>query len=64
MKNTEVHISVSLNPIQALALAQWLKRYTWSDIQPNAADDDEAYLMREGLDTIRTELAAVGYNPR
>lgn len=54
----------TLNNTQAQALAQWLKRYTWSDVRGNAIDDDEAYLMREGLDAVRKELTEQGFAPR
>ena len=40
---------MELEPAQALALAQFVKRVGWSEIRQNAVDDDEAYAMREAL---------------
>lgn len=59
-----VEINVSLPPEQALALAQLLKRMTWSDFKGCSVDDDEAYVMRDAADVLRTALAEAGYNPR
>lgn len=61
---TDVVFTVSLPPEQALALAQLLKRMTWSDFKGCSVDDDEAYLMRDAADVLRTALAEAGYNPR
>lgn len=60
----DVVFTVSLPPEQALALAQLLKRMTWSDFKGCSVDDDEAYVMRDAADVLRTALAEAGYNPR
>lgn len=59
-----VHVRVELSPRQAEALAQFVKRVGFSDLRVNAAHDEEAYLMRDALDRIRTGLADAGYAPR
>ena len=45
----QVEVWMELEPAQALALAQFVKRVGWSEIRQNAVDDDEAYAMREAL---------------
>ena len=41
----QVMITLPLEPLQALALAQFVKRVGWSEIRQNAVDDDEAYAI-------------------
>jgi hypothetical protein len=60
----KIAVTVELTDEQAQALAQYLKRYTWTDVRQSAVDDDEAYLMREAFNAIRHSLADVGYSPR
>lgn len=60
----EVNFSVALSDDEALALAQFLKRVGWSEMRQNAVDEDEAYLIRAGLDQVRAALADVGFSPR
>ena len=50
-----VSLTVDLTDAEALHLAQFLKRVTFSDFRSNAQDDDEAYAMRD---------ADAGYAPR
>ena len=57
-------VQVELSPNQAMALAQFVKRVGWCELQANAVDDDEAYLMRDAIDRLREALAQVGYAPR
>ena len=55
---------MELEPAQALALAQFVKRVGWSEIRQNAVDDDEAYAMREALGFLAKALQEAGYAPR
>ena len=55
---------MELEPAQALALAQFVKRVGWSEIRQNAVDDDEAYAMREALGFLAKALGESGYAPR
>ena len=57
-------VRIELEPAQALALAQFVKRVGWSEIRCNAVDDDEAYAMREALGVLAQALGDAGYAPR
>jgi hypothetical protein len=59
-----VTITAELTDAEALALAQFHKRLTWSDFRTNAMSEAEAYLMRDASDKIRTALVDQGYAPR
>ena len=61
---TKATITVELNEDQAQALAQFIKRYTWTDVRQNAVNDEEAYLMREAFDALQYAMADAGYAPR
>ncbi|EKD8822588.1 hypothetical protein OS254_004475 [Salmonella enterica] len=39
-------LSLELDDKEALALAQFVKRLTWSDLRGCAVDDDEAYVIK------------------
>lgn len=60
----QVDVSMALEPAQALALAQFVKRVGWSEIRGNAVDDDEACTMRDALEFLACALAEAGYAPR
>lgn len=60
----KITITVDLTDEQAQALAQYLKRYIWTDVRQCAADDDEAYSMRDAFNAMQSALADVGYSPR
>ncbi|HBC0018007.1 TPA: hypothetical protein JG871_003926 [Enterobacter hormaechei subsp. xiangfangensis] len=62
MENVE--ITVSLPPDVAAALAQFVKRTTWTDARERATSDKEAYLMMDGVDAIMRALAEAGHAPR
>ena len=55
---------MELEPAQALALAQFVKRVGWAEIRQNAVDDDEAYVIRDALGFLAHALREVGYAPR
>lgn len=59
-----VVVSLELTDAQALALAQLVKRIGWTEIRSNAADDDEAYVIRESLTALARALSDAGYAPR
>lgn len=52
------------NSGNALALAQLVKRMSFSDVRANAVDDDEAYRMMDALSELQDGLVESGYNPR
>lgn len=49
---------------ETYALAQLVKRLTWSDLRGCAVDDDEAFQMRSALNKLQDVLARAGYAPR
>lgn len=49
---------------EAFALAQLVKRITFSDVRQNAVDDAEAYLMMDAINQVQKALREVGYDPR
>lgn len=53
-----------LTDAQTLALAQFVKRLTWSDMRGCAVDDDEAYEIRDAVGKLQNALARAGYAPR
>lgn len=59
-----VALSVSLTEVEALALAQLMKRIGWSEWRRNAIDDEEAYVMRDACERVQEGLAQVGFAPR
>ncbi|HCU1560714.1 TPA: hypothetical protein OUG97_004185 [Escherichia coli] len=48
----------------ALALAQFVKRLTWSDLRGCAVDDDEAYVIKDAVDKLQRAMAEEGFSPR
>ncbi|EJL3751531.1 hypothetical protein NMH67_004377 [Escherichia coli] len=45
-------LSLDLDDKEALALAQFVKRLTWSDLRGCAVDDDEAYVIKDAVDKL------------
>jgi hypothetical protein len=64
MTKKAVTFTVQIDDQLALALAQFIKRVSWSEMRQNAVDDAEAYDMRDGLDQVRKALQEAGYDPR
>lgn len=59
-----VTLSVSLTEVEALALAQLMKRIGWHEWRNNSIDDDEAREMRDACECVRVGLAESGFTPR
>lgn len=59
-----VTITAELTEEQAEALAQFIKRAGHSTFKEHAKNEAEAYTMLIAANTIGTELAHAGFNPR
>jgi hypothetical protein len=59
-----VRIELDLTAEDAWDLAQFLKRVGYQEFRVNAADDDEAYRMRDAANLVRKALAQSGFAPR
>lgn len=59
-----MNVELELTEDQAWALAQFVKRVTWSDFRACAVDDDEAYMIGAAVDQVARALADKGYAPR
>ncbi|HCR2979593.1 DUF7706 family protein [Serratia marcescens] len=59
-----VAVTTELTQSQALALAQFVKRLTWSEIQACAVDENETYEMRDAVNLLQKSLAEAGFSPR
>lgn len=59
-----VQINIELQPDEALALAQLVKRIGYSDVRSNAVNQDETYTMLDALAKVQLALANAGYAPR
>jgi hypothetical protein len=62
--NDQIQVSIWLEPAQALALAQFVKRVRWTEVRQNAVGDDEADLMMDAMYELAKALAEAGYAPR
>jgi len=60
----QVEVSMALEPAQALALAQFVKRVRWTEVRQNAVGDEEADLMMDAMREVAKALAEAGYAPR
>lgn len=59
-----IQLEMELTKEAAWDLAQFLKRVGWREFRINAADDDEAYRMRDAAELVRKALAEKGFAPR
>lgn len=59
-----VIVTVELDPQQAWALAQLVKRIGWSDCRALAEDAEQTSLMVQAIERVRRALAEAGYAPR
>lgn len=64
LTNEPVTITVELSSEEAWAFAEFLKRAGFTDYRENAANDEEAYLMRYAGTKIQKALAECGIAPR
>jgi hypothetical protein len=59
-----IRINVELPPAEALALAQFVKRLTWTAMRECAVDEAECYEIRAAIDKVRRALSDADYAPR
>ena len=59
-----VTVTTELTDSQAMALAQFVKRLTWSEMRACAVDDDETWVMKDAIQALQNSLADVGFSPR
>ena len=64
MNEEFVTITLQMTPDRAEAMAQFVKRLTWNEMRQCAVNDDETYIIREGISLLQQELAEKGFNPR
>ena len=57
-------VTTELTDSQAMALAQFVKRLTWSEMRACAVDDDETWVMKDAIQALQKSLADVGFSPR
>lgn len=48
-----VTVTTELTDSQAMALAQFVKRLTWSEMRACAVDDDETWVMKDAIQSCR-----------
>jgi hypothetical protein len=53
-----------LTDMDAMALAQLVKRLSWAELRACAVNDAEAYEIRDGVAKLQRLLAEAGYAPR
>lgn len=63
MKGIET-LFLELDDKEAMALAQFVKRLTWSEMRACAVSDDETYLMKDAISKLQKVLSEKGYAPR
>jgi hypothetical protein len=56
--------TVRLNPSEAWALAQFLKRLNWEDVKLRTVDGNECELAMSAAEEVRKQLAFAGFAPR
>jgi hypothetical protein len=64
MSDNTVRIDLELPSAEALALAQFVKRVTWTEMRACTVDEAECYEIRAAIDKVQRALAAVDYAPR
>ena len=57
-------VELELSEDEAWALAEFVKRVTWSEMRACAVDDDEAYIIRSAVLAVGEALASQGIAPR
>ena len=61
---TTVTVTTELTDSQAMALAQFVKRLTWSEMRACAVDDDETWVMKDAIQSLQKSFADAGFSPR
>lgn len=59
-----IRIDLDLPDGEAQALAQFVKRVTWSAMRECAVDEPECYEIRAAINKLQRALADAGYAPR
>jgi len=59
-----VTVTTELTDKQAMALAQFVKRLTWSEMRSCAVDDDETWVMKDAVSVLQKSLTDAGFSPR
>lgn len=59
-----VTVTTELTDSQAMALAQFVKRLTWSEMRACAVDDDETWVMKDAIQSLEKSLTDAGFSPR
>lgn len=59
-----MEIYLDINDVQAMALAQFLKRVGWQEMRANAVDENETYEIRSALSALQDSLVEKGFAPR
>ena len=59
-----VTVTTELTDSQAMALAQFVKRLTWSELRACAVDDDETWVMKDAIQSLQKSLTDAGFSPR
>lgn len=57
-------LELNINEQTAMALAQFVKRVGWQEFRQNAVNDDEAYLIGDGVAALQRALSQAGFAPR
>lgn len=55
---------LQLTDDEAMALAQLVKRLTWTEMRGCAVNDDEAYIISGAVAKLQKSLAEAGFAPR
>ena len=61
---TAVTVSTELSDSQVMALAQFVKRLTWSEMRASAIDDDETRVIKDAIQALQKSLADADFSPR
>ncbi len=64
MSDKTVRIDLELASAEAMALAQFVKRVTWTEMRACAADEAECYEIRAAIDKVQRARADANYAPR
>jgi hypothetical protein len=62
--NQPLQLTLEIDQQTAWALAQFVKRSRFDQYRDCAVDDDEAYLIRDGVAALEKALADRGFAPR